>query len=136
MQDLDDNEWEDNLLPEDDEWIEEKLHSDISSNAKTFLRKLRHKMNGEIAVSNEVFIDEKDAGNTFGLFFFRSIFHYFTIGVAEPKTRHIVKQITVDSFREAMTADLSELGIQNTMWGFLANADFTMVRYDRNYDLM
>lgn len=136
MQDFDDNEWEDNLLPEDNEWIEEKLHSDISSNAKTFLRKLRHKMNGEIAVSNEVFIDEKDAGNISGLFFFRSIFHYFTIGVADSETRHIMKQITVDSFKDAMTADLSELGIQNTMWGFLSRTDFTMIRYDRNYDLM
>lgn len=74
MQDFDDNEWEDNLLPEDNDWIEEKLHSDISSNAKTFLRKLSHKMNGEIAVSNEVFIDEKDAGNISGLFSFAPFF--------------------------------------------------------------
>lgn len=136
MQEFDDSEWEDNLLPKDDEWIEEKLHSEISPNAQIFLKKLRNKMNDEITVSNEVFIDEKDAGNTFGLFFFRSIFHYFTIGVADPETRHIVKQITVDSFKDAMIVDLSELGIHNTMWDFLSSTDFTIVRYDRNYDSM
>lgn len=136
MDGFNNDEWEDSLLPEDAEWIEEKISSDVSENAKTFLKELKRKMRDEIAVSNELLIDEKDEGNHHGIFFFRTIFHYFTIGIANPETRHIKKQITADSFRDAMNIDLSDFGITGTMWNFLSDTDFSLVRYDRNYDLM
>lgn len=136
MDGFDNDEWEDSLLPEDAEWIDEKMLTAISQNAKAFLKELRRRMRDEIALSNDVFIDEKDNGNHYGLFFFRSIFHYFTVGVANPETRHIRKQITADSFKDAMSIELSDFGITGTMWGFLSDTDFSMIRYDRNYDLM
>ncbi len=136
MDDFDNDEWEDSLLPEDAEWIEEKISSDVSENAKIFLKELKRKMRDEIAVSNELLIDEKDEGNHHGIFFFRTIFHYFTIGIANPETRHIKKQITADSFRDAMNIELSDFGITGTMWNFLSDTDFSLIRYDRNYDLM
>ncbi len=136
MDDFDNDEWEDSLLPEDAKWIEEKISSDVSENAKTFLKELKRKMRDEIAVSNELLIDEKDKGNHHGIFFFRTIFHCFTIGIANPETRHIKKQITADSFRDAMNIELSDFRITGTMWDFLSDTDFSLVRYDRNYDLM
>lgn len=124
------------LLPEDNEWIEAKLHSNISPNARFFLEEIRRDMRDVFTFSNQIYIDEKYEGNAFGLFFVRSFDHYFTIGTADPETRRVKSENVVDSFTEAMEFNLAVFGIDDTLWGYLSSIDFVIVRYGRNFDLM
>lgn len=126
---------ENKLWKEDEEFFSSMEGHYTSANEKEFFERMRHKMEFEIAPSNDLIMFEED--NDDHIYIVRCIYEEMIVG-------HGLKdkydeEFHVMTLTEALHANLKKLGFLDrdiTLLEWLRERDYKGVRYNNNYAFM
>lgn len=107
----------------------------VSENEKTFFEKMRHKMEYEIAPSNDLIMFELD--NDDRIYIVRCIYDEVIVG--HGIEGHYDPEYHVMNLSEALSANLKELGFIDrdiTLLEWLRERDYKGIRYNHIYHLL
>ena len=126
---------ENNLCTEDIALFDAMEGHFQSENERTFFEKMRQKMEGEIAPSNDLIMFEED--NEDHIYIVRCIYDEFVVGHGQKDNYD--KEYHVMNLSAALKANLKELGFLTrdvTLLEWLRERDYRGVRYNHNYAMM
>lgn len=121
------------LWKEDYELFDSMEGHYVSENEKTFFEKMRHKMEYEITVSNDLIMSEFD--NDDHIYILRCVYEEIVVGHGLPN--HYDEECHVMTLAEALNSNLKELGFLErdvTLLEWLRERDYKDIRYDNNFD--
>ena len=120
--------------------VDEKLFNSmkgkyISVNEENFFKNIQYKQEYECTLLNDLLVSEYE--NDDEIYIVREVYEEYVIGYGiESDGAH---EEHVMNLSEALALNLKELGFIDrnlTLWDWLRECDYTVVNYERNYDLI